>query len=50
MVVWRASNKKKDEPNGHYYLQRAGTADQITQQNKKVLKEISRPILDFAFF
>ena len=33
MAVWRPSNKKKRAPNSHYYLQRAVTPNQITQQN-----------------
>ncbi len=33
MAVWRASNFKNSAPKGHYYLQRAVTPDQITQQN-----------------
>jgi len=33
MAVWHVSNIKKYAPNGHYYLLRAVTPDQITQQN-----------------
>jgi hypothetical protein len=33
MAVWHASNLKKSAPNGHYYLQKAITPNQITQQN-----------------
>jgi hypothetical protein len=33
MAVWRASNLEKIASNGHYYMQRAATPDQITQQN-----------------
>jgi hypothetical protein len=31
--VWCSSNLKKSALNSHYYLQRAVTPDQITQQN-----------------
>jgi hypothetical protein len=34
MVVWHTSNFEKSAPNDHYYLQRAATPDQVTQQNK----------------
>jgi hypothetical protein len=30
---WRASNLRKSASNGHYYMQRAVTPDQIIQQN-----------------
>jgi len=33
MAIWHPSNKKKRAPNSHYYLQRAITPKQITQQN-----------------
>ncbi len=33
MAVWHALNFEKSVPNGHYYLHRASTPDQITQQN-----------------
>ncbi len=36
MTVWHASDSKKSVPNGHYYLQRAVTHDQITQQSSLV--------------
>jgi hypothetical protein len=33
MAVWHAANFKKSSLNGYYYLQRAVTLNQITQQN-----------------
>jgi hypothetical protein len=33
IAVWRSSKFKKYAPYRHYYLQRAVTPDQITQQN-----------------
>jgi hypothetical protein len=32
-AVWHASNFKKSTPNGHYYLQRGVTSNEITQEN-----------------
>jgi hypothetical protein len=60
MAFWQASNLKKSAPNSYFYLQRAVTPDQITQQNSfqkaggpKAVKTrgglISRPILDLGF-
>jgi hypothetical protein len=58
--VWQPSADNNGVPKGHYYLQRAVTLDQITQQNslqrtgasqkaeKALWGPISRPILDLG--
>ncbi len=59
--VWQPSDDNNGAPKSQYYLQRAVTPDQITQQNslqragaekaeKALWGLISRPILDLGFF